>query len=162
GSDLHPGTADDVGGGSEDVHYVQGVHAKHQGNSYMATPALIFGTNSTPIPSGTMSSPWLDQTNAPQPVPLFLDAWGNPIIFVPATGLRTRLLVDKKDYDPGNFDQNVIILSPEGEMGRSTGSTPGVPPGFPYVKRPGRPFFASAGPDGDFTKGDDNLYSFEK
>jgi len=24
------------------------------------------------------------------------------------------------------------------------------------------PFFASAGPDGDFSKGDDNLYSFEK
>jgi hypothetical protein len=32
----------------------------------------------------------------------------------------------------------------------------------PKVVQPGRPFWASAGPDGDFAKGDDNIYSFEK
>ena len=31
----------------------------------------------------------------------------------------------------------------------------------PVVSRTGRPFFASAGPDGDFSTGDDNVYSFE-
>jgi hypothetical protein len=28
--------------------------------------------------------------------------------------------------------------------------------------RVGKPFFASAGADGDFTTGDDNIYSFEE
>jgi hypothetical protein len=52
-----------------------------------------------------------------------LDAWGNPIIFVPAGGLAGV------HVDP--------VRSPDG-----------------------RPFFASAGADGDFATGDDNLYSF--
>jgi hypothetical protein len=39
-----------------------------------------------------------------------------------------------------------------------------LPAGFnPLVTAPGnRPFFASAGPDGDFQSPDDNVYSFEQ
>jgi hypothetical protein len=32
---------------------------------------------------------------------------------------------------------------------------------LPYVAVAGQPFFASAGPDGDFSRGDDNIYSFK-
>ena len=67
--------------------------------------------------------------------PLMADGWGNPIIFVPGT---YGLLIDANGNgtaDPGE----VIITAPNN-----------------------RPFFASAGPDGDFSKADDNLYSFEQ
>jgi prepilin-type N-terminal cleavage/methylation domain-containing protein len=62
-----------------------------------------------------------------------LDAWGHPLLFVPGGGLMgvTRAGAVVNDY-----------LTP--------------------IKSPDeRPFWASAGPDGDFSKGDDNLYSFE-
>lgn len=74
--------------------------------------------------------------------PVLLDGWGNPIIYVPAGGI------------------NVYITN---------GSTPTQ---ITIKSRDGRPFFASAGPDGDFgartnssntapTHGDDNVYSTE-
>ncbi len=66
--------------------------------------------------------------------PLVVDAWDNPILFVPTSGLKGVKL--EADVNP-NDDSNPI-------------KSPG-----------GKPFFASAGPDGDFSKGDDNLYSFE-
>ncbi len=75
---------------------------------------------------------------------ILVDAWNNPIILVPAAGLRGIAL------KAGGTDQ--VITSA------------GV---FPYstnYRTPAnaRPFFASAGPDGDFTTGDDNVYSFEE
>lgn len=70
--------------------------------------------------------------------PLPLDAWGNPIVFVPASGL-TNLTTSGVSYAPG-----------------------AVAPNLPALRAPdGRPFFASAGPDNDLAKGDDNLYSFQ-
>jgi hypothetical protein len=64
------------------------------------------------------------------------DGWGNPIIFVPASiGLA------------GSSTQGV-------KLGTST---------YVAITSPdGRPFWASAGPDGDFATGDDNVYSFEQ
>lgn len=76
-------------------------------------------------------------------VPVLLDAWGNPIIFVP--GGQLGLTVSS-------------IPSP------LAGSGVLVAGGRPFVvsSPDDRPFWASAGPDGDFSLGDDNLYSFER
>ncbi len=79
--------------------------------------------------------------------PILLDGFRNPIILVPAKGIRVSII------DPGNPGQATlrIIKSPDN-----------------------RPFWASAGPDGYFTDpdesktganlkpyGEDNIYSFE-
>ncbi len=85
---------------------------------------------------------------------MLLDGWNNPIIFVPATGLHVQMLNGASAYS-GAVTQNWIIVSPEGRVtGNGTAN--------PIVTTPGRPFWASAGPDGDFSKGDDNIYSFEQ
>lgn len=80
--------------------------------------------------------------------PLILDAWGNPIVFVPKYGLRGVDLM--KNDGPGHELEDQTILS-TGHI--EAGATP---------PRSARPFFASAGPDGDFRTGDDNLYSFNQ
>lgn len=99
-------------------------------NPYLVRNAQITGvktTNWAPISAAT---------------PLFLDAWGNPIIFVPASGLLVRSSVNKAHpnaYDQADPDTVLLIQSPDK-----------------------KPFWASAGPDGDFSSGDDNIYSFEQ
>ncbi len=82
-------------------------------------------------------------------VPVLLDGWGNPIIFVPGGILGNGAAI--------NADGTVIPGS--GSMHSSAVSAPA---GYQVRSPDGRPFFASAGPDGDFSKADDNLYSFEK
>ncbi|HET6248512.1 MAG TPA: prepilin-type N-terminal cleavage/methylation domain-containing protein [Tepidisphaeraceae bacterium] len=77
--------------------------------------------------------PWLDNDNTvmwPAHLPVILDPWKNPIIYVPATGLP-----------------NVIVT-----RGTSTATVT-------VTAVDGRPFWASAGQDGNFSNGDDNLYS---
>jgi type II secretory pathway pseudopilin PulG len=134
-------------------NYVQGVHVTYQGRNYacVATP-----TTAAPVVNG--ATPWYDETANSRGVPVLIDGWGNPIIYVPATGLHVKLLNGQSSYlasDPaaGTATQEFIIISPEGSVSGNGSANP-------FVTRPGRPFFASAGPDGDFTKGDDNLYSF--
>ena len=89
--------------------------------------------------------------------PLILDAWGNPIIFVGSRGL-IGVYVGKKpgtdgskgeDYDPPRA-QRVTSAGTFDVKGAA-----GIPAGV-------RPFFASAGPDGNFRTGDDNVYSFQQ
>lgn len=80
--------------------------------------------------------------------PLILDAWGNPIIFVGSGGLsgvRFEAQRGTAAEGPKRRVTSVGILDP----------TP------PTVPQTARPFFASAGPDGDIETGDDNMYSFE-
>ena len=73
-------------------------------------------------------------------VPIVLDSWGNPIIFVPRAGLSGVRKLPTENNGVVTYGQtNLTIKSPDG-----------------------RPFFASAGEDGDFSKGDDNVYSFEQ
>lgn len=144
GADFFMGTADD---GTVAVVYHNSVCVKSAGKIYRAGPNYAAG-NAPP-------TNWLDITSAGNAVPLLLDAWNNPIIFVPGSGLRVRVYNGKNDYDPADVNQNWIIISPEGEViGNGTGT--------PHVKRTGRPFWASAGPDGDFSTGEDNIYSFDK
>ena len=84
-------------------------------------------------------------------VPVFLDAWGNPIIFVPGGSLGAA-------PNPANV-VNGLAVAGSGAM--VSGSGPAAI--ATQANSPdGHPFFASAGPDGDFSKGDDNLYSYEK
>jgi type II secretory pathway pseudopilin PulG len=72
-------------------------------------------------------------------VPVLLDGWGFPIIFVPAGGL-TNVLVGAQYNSAGlvvGTGTTVTITSPDN-----------------------RPFWASPGMTGDFSRGDSNLYSF--
>ena len=76
--------------------------------------------------------------------PLVLDAWNNPIIFVGSDGLvgvnlEARAGQQLRVTSTGILDASALPL--------------------PANRRP---FFASAGPDGDFRTGDDNLYSFDQ
>ena len=82
-------------------------------------------------------------------VPVLLDGWGNPIIFVPGGTLGTGTAL--------SADGTIVAAS--GSMRSGTGTSAIST----QVRSPdGRPFFASAGPDNDFSNGDDNQYSFEK
>jgi prepilin-type N-terminal cleavage/methylation domain-containing protein len=76
--------------------------------------------------------------------PVLLDGWKNPIIFVPASGLVVNLTQGTNAAAPYTV--------------RTSGVYKGNPPA---VSAADRPFFASAGQDGNFTNGDDNLYSFQ-
>lgn len=80
--------------------------------------------------------------NKPAP-PLVLDGWGNPILFVPSGGIYDLTVGDVKRK------QQPTTLTPPSNDG-------------PIKSPDARPFWASAGPDGDFSKGDDNIYSFEQ
>jgi hypothetical protein len=95
-------------------------------------------------------------------IPLLLDGWGNPILFVPGGGLMLVWV------DP-SYGQSEVITS-EGVMQPSTYN-----PGNSLVPLANKPFFVSAGPDGDLSNAhgntsgtptsdmtDDNIYSFQQ
>jgi type II secretory pathway pseudopilin PulG len=92
-------------------------------------------------------------------VPLILDGWGNPILFVPGGGLGVNVANGLVWLD----GVNVGIITSVGPI--TSTSTPynlgAYPPAVPLNNQP---FFVSAGPDGDFdnssTQTDDNVYSF--
>ncbi len=73
----------------------------------------------------------------PEPVVpfVFVDGWNNPIIYVPASGLPGVTMPDPATV--GARFPAATITSPDGQ-----------------------PFWASAGADGNFSTGEDNLYSF--
>lgn len=79
--------------------------------------------------------------------PMLADGWGNPIVFVPSGGLTGINVAG------GN---NVTITT--SGMSRDVVKYPNASQD-PATQN--RPFWASAGPDGDFTAGDDNIYSFQ-
>jgi type II secretory pathway pseudopilin PulG len=112
------------------------------------------------MPSATGGTP--SATRDPRAIdpPLVLDAWGNPIIFVGSYGLANVDLVKKPKTDglaDADFDQPNMRVTSVGTIPETqvpTGATAKPPAGA-------RPFFASAGPDGNFRTGDDNIYSFQ-
>jgi hypothetical protein len=85
--------------------------------------------------------------------PLILDAWGNPIIFVGSDGLAGVTVESRKSG---------ATLSPQRVTSAGLFDYGGDPYDTTNLPRNRRPFFASAGPDGDFKLGDDNVYSFEQ
>jgi len=72
--------------------------------------------------------------------PMLLDGWQNPIIFVPTGGMAWV-----------NSSGVIVRMVTGAGVFATNGET--VRQGFGG-------FFASAGPDGDFSTGDDNVYSF--
>jgi prepilin-type N-terminal cleavage/methylation domain-containing protein len=90
-----------------------------------ALPASATVSTAGPATAG------LSPTNG---VPVVLDGWGNPILFVPAGGM-VNVYTNVSSGTP----TKVSVTSPDG-----------------------RPFWVSAGPDGDLLRGDDNLYSFDQ
>jgi type II secretory pathway pseudopilin PulG len=77
--------------------------------------------------------------NLPRPL---IDSWGHPIILVPSGGLSGVKI---------GSDSNWIVTS----TGTYQNSVPTAQ--APQL----RPFWASAGKDGNFSTGDDNVYSFQ-
>jgi prepilin-type N-terminal cleavage/methylation domain-containing protein len=70
-------------------------------------------------------------------VPLLMDGYGNPILYCPfALGRLPSDATTTDRVSVGGVD--TLVKSPDG-----------------------KPFWVSAGPDGDFGNGDDNVYSFE-
>jgi prepilin-type N-terminal cleavage/methylation domain-containing protein len=130
GADGVWGTSDDS---SSTIVYPIGCHVQSGGKFYVS---LLKNSDSAP----TIGN-WRDESAAPQQAPLLLDAWGNPIIYVPGGGLSVQLLNGGTTYDASNTNliKGQTVTSPDK-----------------------RPFWASAGPDGDFSHGDDNIYSFEQ
>jgi hypothetical protein len=72
----------------EAVVYVIGNRVRHKGKSYICIDNE---------PSGTPASNGSAWKEDPSPIPMFKDGWGNPIIFVPASGLRVRILADENN-----------------------------------------------------------------
>jgi hypothetical protein len=84
---------------------------------------------------------------------VFLDADKNPIIFVPRKGLSgVNLKVTSSGGTKTYASPNQTIVGPGKRLVTLPDNT---------TANLGPPFFAAAGPDGDFTAGDDNKYSFE-
>lgn len=96
----------------------------------------------------------------PMPAPILLDGWGNPLIFVPAGGLITKVSGGANGFQYILVRTSGIIIL-DGTNGYSASKPP-------PLKDNDHPFWASAGPDGDFygtdktNGGDDNLYSFQQ
>jgi type II secretory pathway pseudopilin PulG len=87
--------------------------------------------------------------------PVLVDGWGNPIIYVPPAGLRGVKFSD----DPA-VSRVVTSVRVRGDYNASSTTNPRAEDYYNF--EPGATgFWASAGADGDFTKGDDNVYSFE-
>ena len=102
-----------------------------------------------PIGTGGAPVPWTTIGRTPMAFPpvVPLDGWGNPIIFVPRGGIHVLI----KNQTTGNNDTYLV---------RSTGTTL-ITAADPPMTGSERPFWASAGQDGDFTQGADNVYSFQ-
>jgi len=80
-------------------------------------------------------------------VTFLLDSWGNVILFVPSGGLANV-----------RFGGQTSTVTGQSAVG--TTQTLGGQP-ITITSPDSRPFFVSAGPDGDVSLGDDNVYSFQ-
>jgi hypothetical protein len=128
-----------VGTTSSAINYVQGVQVSVTSNGQKAYFRNIgTGLNNVALPAANQSNGNWVATSTPAPV--LLDAWSNPIIFVPGSGL----LVWSKSQGVQDSSTHIWYVKP-----------------FLIQSPDHKPFFASAGADGDFSNGDDNIYSFE-
>jgi prepilin-type N-terminal cleavage/methylation domain-containing protein len=135
-----------------------------------AGPNLMLADPVTGGPKPALPKPALANGAITPPVPV--DTWGNPIILVPAAGLNVATTYSAAEaYKPGRI---VSQAAGAGPYYRALKSIQGAPPtdknsweqlpaGYnPVFTSPDRrPFFCSAGNDGDFRTPDDNVYSFE-
>jgi hypothetical protein len=109
-----------------------------------------------------------------------LDAWHNPMIYVPPGGLRGVIpsiatvynggatysagTVVKQQLGTGQWVAYTFVAIAPGNGALPVWPATSVPPWQEYIvtSSDGRGFWASAGPDGKMTAGDDNVYSFQK
>ena len=97
--------------------------------------------------------------------PVMLDGWGNPIIYVPPGGLVWEKItsMDGSSNPPIVHASRYLVRTSGVTTLPEVTYTQGQPPAasaFVPLKAGDRPFWASAGPDGNFDNGDDNVYSF--
>ena len=88
--------------------------------------------------------------------PILLDGWGNPIIFVPRGGIHVYM---KNPANPSGRP-NVYLVRTTGTFLLTPNNATTISKDPPMTGNE-RPFWASAGQDGDFTQGEDNVYSFQ-
>jgi hypothetical protein len=111
-----------------------------------ANRSLMQTVQSKRVLESTSGAPTtMDQAGA-----ILLDGWGNPILFVPAAGLEVNIINQANPSGP-----------PLVYLVRTSGTIP-MPATPPPPGPTDRPFFASAGQDGDFSIGEDNVYSFQE
>ena len=127
------------------------------------TPAYFRAVKDDPaVPPTNDGTNWV---NVAQPDPVILDTFRNPVLFCPAGGLvgmwtggapgDSAAIYHVQNPTTNNFPSSVTAAN-----GKTYALTLTNVAG-PIVAPDGKAFFASAGPDGDFTTGDDNVYSFE-
>jgi type II secretory pathway pseudopilin PulG len=109
------------------------------------------------LPTGKTKTFQLTLVTPPVSVPVLMDAWGNPILFVPQSGLvNTYLSSDPASpYPP--MTPTVQFSTGRFPNGHLAPQASPLPAGQPAD----RPFFFSVGPDGDASLADDNIYSFQ-
>jgi hypothetical protein len=158
GGDRALYTNDDGPSVVENVWYFVGSRVIYQGRVYRCIRAHdSTGSSVTPTAgSGTWAEEGLEERQSrltSSPSAILLDAWNNPILFVPANGLLVRESIMEADRPNRAF--TYVVVSPEGSAQPPITGTAGL------LVRPGKPFFVSAGPDGNFATMGDNIYSFE-
>lgn len=122
------------------------------------------------VSAGVSPVPGADTADWARDFGAILDGFGNPILFVPSSGLHIGgRYMSGRSYDVGD---RVFVASSPGvrqyfeciqaaPAGTSPSNTSFWRPAQPIRSPDGKPFWASAGPDGDFDTPGDNLYSFE-
>lgn len=97
--------------------------------------------------------------------PILLDAWNNPIIFVPPPYVGTDMNWDERyglrNVDSETGETDLRVVNPGGINVSGRNLYPSKSASNIDRLRHFRPFFVSAGPDGDFRTHHDNIYSFE-
>jgi prepilin-type N-terminal cleavage/methylation domain-containing protein len=106
----------------------------------VTTVAPVSGSYTASYPTATIT------LMNPNPPPVVLDGWGNPILFCPGSGIVTNV---NPAVTVGGLTNVYLNTTTGSSQGATTITSPD-----------GRPFWVSAGPDGDFARGDDNIYSF--
>jgi prepilin-type N-terminal cleavage/methylation domain-containing protein len=127
-----------------------------------------FGSSYSTDPSGDLTN-WAKLGPNETPDPVLLDAWGNPILMAPAAGLinvwtnctNSAALLNQSPPQWGGS------VTPTTQLQAWAYPVPSSEaPGQTYFQKPivapdNKPFFYSAGPDGLYNAGDDNIYSFD-
>ena len=117
----------------DDMRSYQKDERVQSGNAFYICTSPYTVDSSNPLPPEADGGHWqLDKPNF-----LVLDSWGVPIIFVPPVG--------------------AVNLEDGGQKHVVGGTGPTAPKQSPDRKG----YFMSAGDDRDFSKADDNVYSFE-
>lgn len=144
-ADAYPGVLDRYSGGSANFAVA---HTQIVMGRLLAVPANRKAIGSIPSdgllrqpppPPGGASNLKSDVAGQSSSPPVLLDSYKNPILYIPAGGLIGVNVADR---------MNQRVTS------RGVVDAADAPPAG------SRPFFASAGKDGNFATGDDNVYSF--